>query len=67
MTYMYAWMIVVNYLLSGTLRSTLDYILIDRSNRDLLNDDKISREKSGPVSQVWNNDNNIMYYKVFKW
>ena len=45
-------MIVVNFLLSGTLRSTLDYILIDRSNRDLLNDDKISREKSGPVSQV---------------
>ena len=43
-------MIVANYLLSGTLRSTLDYILIDRSNRDLLNDDKISREKSGPVS-----------------
>ena len=45
-------MIVVNFLLSGTLRSTPDYILIDRSNRDLLNDDKISREKSGPVSQV---------------
>ena len=43
-------MIVVNFLLSGTLRSTLDYILMDRSNRDLLNDDKISREKSGPVS-----------------
>ena len=44
-------MIVANYLLSGIFRSTLDYVLIDRSNRDLLNDDRISREKSGPVSQ----------------
>ena len=39
--------IVENFYPSETCRSTLNYILIDRSHRDLSGDGKISREKSG--------------------
>ena len=52
-------MIVANYLLSGTLRSTLDYILMDRSNRDLLNDDKKIYIESGKLYFVLNVDNRL--------
>jgi hypothetical protein len=38
---------VENFCPSGTCTSTLNYILIDRSHRDLLDDGKISGEKSG--------------------
>ncbi len=36
---------IENFCPSKTCRSTSNYILIDRFNRDLSNDDKISREK----------------------
>ena len=49
MVYVYVMMMVYNFFLSKTPRSTLDYILIDRSDRDLSNDDKISREINGSV------------------
>ena len=47
-------MVVDNFFLSETCRSTLDYIPIDRSDQDLSNDVKISREKSGPVVLIIN-------------
>ncbi len=40
-------MMVEIFCVSETYRSTLNHIPIDRSDRDLSNDDKISREKSG--------------------
>ncbi len=40
-------MMVEEILLSETCRCTLEYILIDRCDRDLSNDAKISREKLG--------------------
>jgi hypothetical protein len=40
-------MIVETFCVSETYRSTLNHISIDRSDRDLSKDDKISREKSG--------------------
>jgi hypothetical protein len=40
-------MMVEEVLLSETCKSTQEYILIDRCERDLSNDAKISREKLG--------------------
>ena len=40
-------MMVEDISLSETCRSNLNYLLIDRSDQDLSNDAKLSREKSG--------------------
>ena len=42
---MHVLIIIENFFLSETSRSTLDYILIDRSDQDLLNEKKVSNEK----------------------
>ena len=42
---MYVLMLKENCLLSGTSRSILDYILIDRSDQDLIIEKTVSKEK----------------------
>jgi hypothetical protein len=59
-------MMVEEVLLSETCKSTQEYILIDRCDRDLSNGDRICREKkwlSGFSGR--NNGNKVVYSRVY--